>query len=206
MRNPRSVGGDQAFNRTLFDIWVRFCESNKGVALVFLWALCEAIFFPVVPDALLIPMAVGGRRKYRILLAACIAGSALGGIVIYLYAYFNPDGAGFWVTRLPLGRAFMITNANAVLSTQGASAFLTQPLSGVSFKFYALLGGMRGFDPVLVIPLFVFARGLRMFASSIVAALAAYRFPNFFRDHWIYIVLIYLLVIGYVWFSTQVVG
>ena len=193
-------------NQAAFDRWESFCATPYGPMLLFLWAAAEAIFWPIFPDFLLLPMAVGGRRRFGRILGAALLGSTVGGIIIYLFAFLLPRAAESLVPHLPLVRGFMLQEADLALAQQGVMAFWTQPLSGVSFRFYALLGGIRGLNPLEVIPVSFAARGLRMFVGSAAVALLASRFPGFCRNAWIYCVLAYLLLTGYMWLATQVIG
>lgn len=203
MSNSTATTREQALNRAAFDRWQAFSESKVGRALLFLWAVAEAIFWPIIPDALLIPMSAAGRRKYWPILGAAVLGSALGGIVIYLFAYFAPSSAGAFLIRLPLVQDFMIEGASTALDQQGVAAFLTQPWSGISYKIYAVLAGVQGLDPLAVIPLSIVARSLRMLIASGVAALIVGRFSNFFRNYWLYAVLAYVVIFGFGWWQLS---
>ena len=194
-------------NQAAFDRWQSFCATPKATRLLFLWAAAEAIFWPIVPDYLLLPMvAAAGRRRYWRMLGAAVLGSTVGGIIIYLFAFFLPHAAEWLAPHMPLVQGFMLQRADQALAEQGVMAFFTQPWSGVSFRFYALLGGIRGLDPVAVMSVSFVARALRMFVGSAVVVLLADRFPQLCRNTWIYCVLIYLLIAGYVWLVTQIVG
>ena len=92
---------------------------------MFFWAIAEAIFWPIVPDGLLFPMAIGGRAQYWKLLGVAILGSTLGGISIYLFAYFLPDMARSILPHIPVVQAFMIEKVKTALDQQGAMAFWT---------------------------------------------------------------------------------
>src|SRR5438477_1726441 len=65
--------------RDAFDRWERFASSRRGLGLMFAWAAGEATVWPIIPDFLLIPMAVGNRRRFSRSWAAAVAGMALGG-------------------------------------------------------------------------------------------------------------------------------
>lgn len=170
---------------------------------MFLWAVAEAIFWPVIPDALLIPMAAVGHQKYWRILRAAILGSALGGIIIYLFAYFAPEAAQAFLVGLPLVQDFMIEEASSKLDKYGVFAFWIQPWSGISYKIYAVLAGAGGLNPLVLLPMSILARSLRMLIASGVAALAVAHFPKFFQDFWLYVALAYVVVFGYGWWQLS---
>ncbi|HYN87911.1 MAG TPA: hypothetical protein VER55_05255, partial [Ardenticatenaceae bacterium] len=128
---------EQAWNRAAYRRWQAFCDSRPAVAIMFLWALAEATVWPVIPDALLVLLAAGARRRYGSILLGAILGSAVGGMLTYLFAYVAPEQATALLPRLPLVQPFMIDRAHALLEQQGALAFLRQPWSGISFKIFA---------------------------------------------------------------------
>jgi 1-acyl-sn-glycerol-3-phosphate acyltransferase len=196
----------QALNQLVFDRWRRFSISREGPVLLFVWAVVEAIFWPIVPDFILVPIAAAGGTRYWRLLGAAVAGSCLGGAAMYLFSYFMPGLAQSILPHLPVIQEFMIQKAIAALNQQGAMAFWTQPWSGVSFKIYAVEAAARGLNPALILPISFLARALRMLVDSLVGVLLVWRFPNFFRNYWIYVSLAYLFIITFVWVSTQLTG
>src|SRR5688572_2603513 len=120
------VTKEQTFNRAAFDRWQAFCSSRTGTLSMVLWAAAEATFWPIIPDGLLLPMAIGRQTKYWQLLGAAILGSTLGGILIYLFAYFMPDTALSILPHLPVVQTFMIEKASEAINEQGAMAFWSQ--------------------------------------------------------------------------------
>jgi hypothetical protein len=100
----------------------------------------------------------------------------------------------------------MIDRVNRSLDMQGVMAFWTQPWSGVSFKIFAVEAAGRGLNPWMVLPISFFARSGRMFVDSVVGALAGWRFPNFFRNYWLFVIFVYLAIISWVWITTQLIG
>ncbi len=194
---------EEQWNRAAFDRWQAFCESARGQQVMFLWAFCEAIFFPVIPDALLVPMAAGGRGKYWRILGAAVLGSALGGIITYLFSYHAPVPAQAVLLHLPMIQGFMLVNVQSALDQQGLAAFWTQPWSGISYKIYAVLAAGRGWNPLWVIPISIVARALRMFVNSAIVALATRWVPNFFRNFWLYLVITYIILFFYGWWQLS---
>lgn len=67
--------------RRLYDWMLSWAESKWGAVALFLFAMCESIFFPVPPDVLLIALCIGCVSKSFKYAAICTAGSVLGAIV-----------------------------------------------------------------------------------------------------------------------------
>lgn len=180
--------------RSSFDWWQRLASSRRGFWLIFAWAVAEATFWPIIPDFLLVPMAAANRRRFYIPLAAAIMGTALGGTIIYLFAFVAQTQALDMLRHLPLVSDSQIDAVHADLSRDGIVGFLYQPWSGVPFKVWAVVGASLHLEPLLAIPTFIAGRGFRMAVFSTVARLLGGRFSGFLRDYWLFIAAIYVVL------------
>ena len=83
------------YPRRLYDWVLHWAETKYGVAALFLLALAESSFFPIPPDVLLIPLALGARSKALRFALVCSVASIAGGMVGYGIGYFSWwNGAG----------------------------------------------------------------------------------------------------------------
>ena len=74
--------------RRLYDWILHWAETKYGVPALFLLALAESSFFPIPPDVLLIPLALGARSKAIRFALVCSVASIVGGIAGYGIGYF----------------------------------------------------------------------------------------------------------------------
>ena len=74
--------------RRLYDWILHWAETKYGVPALFLLALAESSFFPIPPDVLLIPLALGARSKAIRFALVCSVASIMGGIAGYGIGYF----------------------------------------------------------------------------------------------------------------------
>lgn len=190
-------------SRRVADRWEWFSASRLGLAIMFAWAFAEANVWPVIPDALLAPMIIGAHRSFLRLLAATVVGSALGGVVLYGYAFAEPAAALAALPGLPMVSDRTIERADHLLAGRGQEAFVMQPVSGVPFKVVAVIAAARSMDPLQVLPVSITARTLRIGLIGVLAALLASRFRSFFRDRFLILAGLYLLIFGYAWWLTQ---
>ena len=153
-------------------------HSKVALAAMFVWAFCEALAWPVIPDFLLLPLVVLAPRRVAALFLAALAGSLAGGLVSYAV---GPTGIGVaLLDNVPLVTDEMVRVAGARLDSGGAPALLTQPLSGIPYKAFSYqsadagvgLGGFVAFSAV--------ARGTRFLAIAFAGALAG----RFLRPVW----------------------
>ena len=70
-------------------MWVVSLSGTRyGSISLCLISFCEAIFFPIPPDVLLIPLCLGKRKKIFTFLILCSLFSISGGIAGYIIGYF----------------------------------------------------------------------------------------------------------------------
>ena len=75
--------------RRLYDWVLHWAETKYGVPALFLLAFAESSFFPIPPDVLLIPLALGARSKAIRFALVCSVASIVGGIAGYGIGYFS---------------------------------------------------------------------------------------------------------------------
>jgi membrane protein YqaA with SNARE-associated domain len=71
------------WHRRLYDWVVHFAETKHGERALFCLSFAESSFFPVPPDVLLAPLALGAPKKWLRFALACSFASVLGGILGY---------------------------------------------------------------------------------------------------------------------------
>lgn len=187
-----------------YDWWSRLASGQAGSWLMFSWAFAEAIFWPIIPDFLLVPLAVANRRRFYRLLTAAIVGSALGGSLLFLGAAYFPVLAWDFLGQVPLVYPRQIEEVRQQVASEGIGAFVAQPWSGISFKVWAVAGGSQGLNPALAILVFTLARAFRMALFGTLARLLGGWQRRFVRDFSLYLTGCYLVLFFYEWW--QIVG
>jgi membrane protein YqaA with SNARE-associated domain len=149
--------------------------------LAFVWALAEATVWPIMPDALLVPLAARRPRSWWRLVLGAALGTIVGGTVSYRIGRSRPDAAA--VAALPLVRAPMVQAASRWLAAAGARGVLRQPPSGVPYKVFARLAGSQGIALGPFLGWTLAARGGRFLFSVGGAMVARWWFPAL-GDRW----------------------
>lgn len=85
------------WHRRLYNWVIHFADTRYGVVALFILSLAESSFFPVPPDVLLAPLALGSPKKWLRFALACSIASVLGGILGYTIGAFLWDVIGAWV-------------------------------------------------------------------------------------------------------------
>lgn len=85
------------WHRRLYDWVIHFANTRHGVTALFILSFAESSFFPVPPDVLLAPLALGSPRRWVRFALACSIASVLGGILGYSIGAFLWEAIGGWV-------------------------------------------------------------------------------------------------------------
>ena len=111
-----------------------FASSRSARRLCFLWGLAEALFFPIIPDFAVAPLALAAPESFVPLALCTAAGSLAGGALAYGLGA-TPVGVAA-LAHLPLVTPRMSATAFEWLSS-GPGGLLHQPLSGIPYKAFA---------------------------------------------------------------------
>ena len=125
-------------------------------------SFAESSFFPIPPDALLIPMALARPERAWRLALVCTIASVLGGILGYYIGY-----ALFDVVATPLLRAYHYEAAfarfKATYAEWGLWVILLKGLTPIPFKIVTIASGAAKFNFWIFMAASVITRGARFF-------------------------------------------
>jgi membrane protein YqaA with SNARE-associated domain len=138
--------------RRLYTAAIALAATRLAPLWLFGMAFAEASFFPIPPDALLIPMVLARPRRAFILAAVATAGSVAGGLL------------GYWIgatlltpLALPVIRFYHAEHAYQAFLTlfarYGFWAILIKGLTPIPFKLVTIAAGAAHFS----LPQFVLA-------------------------------------------------
>ena len=82
--------------RRLYDWMLSWANSPWGGLALFIFAMCESIFFPVPPDVLLIALCVGLPKKSFKYALICTAGSVFGAMIGFGLGAFAWEMVDSW--------------------------------------------------------------------------------------------------------------
>lgn len=133
-------------------------------------AFAEASFFPVPPDALLMPMALARPDRAWRLAAICLAGSVIGGALGYLIGYAVFDQLARPLIEL-YGYGDRFAAFQALYARWGLWLILVKGLTPIPYKIVTIASGAARFNFWMFMAASVVTRGARFF---IVAALLRY--------------------------------
>jgi membrane protein YqaA with SNARE-associated domain len=133
-------------------------------------AFAESSFFPIPPDALLIPMALARPDRAWRLAAICLAGSVIGGALGYLIGYAVFDQLARPLIEL-YGYGDRFAAFQALYARWGLWVILVKGLTPIPYKIVTIASGAARFNFWMFMAASLVTRGARFF---IVAALLRY--------------------------------
>ena len=182
-------------------------SSNFYLGLV---SFIESSFFPIPPDAMIIPMVIAKKKEYlKIFLIASIF-SVLGGIFGYLIGYLFFDLAMYVIEFY----GYQDKVENLKFSMSQGSGFLAwlsilflAGFTPLPYKAFTISSGLIAFNLPVFIIVSLISRGLRFF----IVAFLSYKFGELFTDYmekhgskWftiIGIIIVIIFIIIYLFFK-----
>ena len=182
-------------------------SSNFYLGLV---SFIESSFFPIPPDAMIIPMVIAKKKEYlKIFLIASIF-SVLGGIFGYLIGYLFLDLAMYLIEFY----GYQDKVENLKLSMSQGSGFLAwlsilflAGFTPLPYKAFTISSGLIAFNLPIFIIVSLISRSLRFF----IVAYLSYKFGEIFTEYmekhgskWftiIGIIIVIIFIIIYLFFK-----
>ena len=182
-------------------------SSNFYLGLV---SFIESSFFPIPPDAMIIPMVIAKKKEYlKIFLIASIF-SVLGGIFGYLIGYLFFDLAMYLIEFY----GYQDKVENLKLSMSQGSGYLAwlsilflAGFTPLPYKAFTISSGLIAFNLPIFIIVSLISRSLRFF----IVAYLSYRFGELFTEYmekhgskWftiIGIIIVIIFIIIYLFFK-----
>ncbi|MFT4077944.1 YqaA family protein [Rhodomicrobium lacus] len=151
--------------RRLYEKTMRLAEGPRALLALVLVSFAESSFFPIPPDALLIPMVLAQRERAFKLAAWCTVASVIGGIVGYAIGALLYDTLGKWIIDF-YGYGQNMDAFRATYAEWGAWIILIKGLTPIPFKLVTIASGFAGYDFWLFVLLSFITRGVRFFLEA----------------------------------------
>tara|TARA_Y100001954_G_scaffold122947_1_gene132028 strand:+ start:35 stop:640 length:606 start_codon:yes stop_codon:yes gene_type:complete len=185
-------------------------SSNFYLGIV---SFIESSFFPIPPDAMIIPMVIAKKKEYiKIFLVASIF-SVLGGIFGYLIGYLFFDLAMYVIEFY----SYQNKVENLKMSMSQGSGFLAwlsilflAGFTPLPYKVFTISSGLIAFNLPLFIMVSLISRGLRFFMVAYLSSKFGDYFTEFMEKHgskWftiIGIVIVIIFIFIYLFFKFNV--
>lgn len=153
--------------RSLYDWTMRLAGHRHA-----LWALAavsfvESSFFPIPPDAMLIPMVLANRNRAWLIAIVCTVASVLGGIAGYAIGYFLFEQIGRPLIEL-YGYQDAYQTFQAQYTEWGAWIVATAGFTVLPFKVFTIASGVAALNLAVFVIAATLSRGARFFLVAAV--------------------------------------
>ena len=181
------------------DKFLRIAAARGAGKVLAAVSFTEAIFFPVPPDLLLVPIAIAQRKRAFILAFQCLLFSMLGGVVGYVIGYYFMDFVG-----TPIIEFYGLTEKYAVVQVwyekYSAWAVAIAGLTPIPYKLCTLTAGFFKINFFIFLLASILSQGLRFFAIAGLIYAFGDKVRIFLerRFDWVVVGAVVLLVLGFV--------
>jgi len=173
-----------------------FASSRKASWVAFLWGVCEATFFFIVPDIFFCFTALFKPVRGIRHCIESVLGSIVGGAFMYALARTYPSALNGFLLKVPAISARMVELVHADFQQFGIKALFWAPGRGIPYKIFAVQAGILHVDFFKFIIATFPARLERILLLACVAAAVGAIAKQHIRRHpkgWL---VIYLLIWG----------
>ncbi len=177
MRNPI---------KSIYEWVISLSESNHGRISLALISFCEAIFFPIPPDILLIPLCLGKRKGIFSFFMICSISSILGGITGYFLGqsiwWSNPDQfsavAYLFFNFIPGFSEAAFYSIKSQYELYDFWIIFTAGFTPIPFKLFTISAGAFHIS----FPMFILASGISRSLRFLILSLLLYKFGENIRE------------------------
>ncbi len=148
--------------RSLYDWVVGLSERPNAVRTLFVIAFAESSFFPIPPDVLLIPLAIGAPRRALRFAALCTVGSSLGALLGYFLGleFYEVIGQRI-VAFYSAGEQY--ERVQALYQQWDVVAIALAGFTPIPFKIFTITAGVFKINLITFIIVVLLSRGARFF-------------------------------------------
>lgn len=148
--------------RNLYDWVVSLAEDPRAIYWLAMISFAESSFFPIPPDALLVPMATVNPQRAFLYAAVCTVASVAGGFLGYAIGYFFFETMGKSVLAF-YGLEKSFETFQLQFQEWGLWIILIKGLTPIPYKLVTIAAGAAHFDLVVFALASLVTRGARFF-------------------------------------------
>src|SRR5262244_1069894 len=148
--------------RRLYDWCVAAAGKPYATWLMGFVSFVESSFFPVPPDAMLIPLGLARPDRAFYYATVCTITSVAGGVLGYVIGAALYESVGQWLIQL-YGYGAKVEAFREAYRQYGAWIILLKGLTPIPYKIVTITSGLAGYPIVPFILLSFVARGMRFY-------------------------------------------
>ena len=194
--------------RKLYDWVLSWAETPYGAIALFVLAFAESSFFPIPPDALLIALVLGARKKAFKFALICTVGSISGAVFGYLIGHYlwwihNNEFsslATFFFSNFPGFSNEMFFRIQGLYNQYNFWIVFTAGFTPLPYKVFTVSAGAFNVNFPLFIIASIIGRGARFFLVATLIWKFGPPIKNFIDKYFNLLAIIFtiLLISGFV--------
>jgi membrane protein YqaA with SNARE-associated domain len=146
----------------LYDWTMRLAAHPRALWALAAVSFAESSFFPIPPDALIIPMVLARPAQAWRIALVCTAASVIGGFFGYAIGYFLFETIGRHVLAF-YGYSAAFAEFQAKFNEWGIWIILIKGLTPIPYKLITIASGLAKFDLATFAVASLATRGVRFF-------------------------------------------
>jgi membrane protein YqaA with SNARE-associated domain len=157
--------GKPGWLRRVYGWCVAAADKPHATWLLGAVSFMESSFFPVPPDAMLIPMAVARPGRAWFFATVCTLTSVAGGVLGYFIGAVLYDSVGHWLIQL-YGYGSKVEAFREAYAYWGTWIILIKGLTPIPYKLVTITSGFAGYNFFLFVVLSLVTRGMRFYVLA----------------------------------------
>ena len=148
--------------RRLYNWCIAAAEKPYATWLMGIVSFVESSFFPIPPDAMLVPMSIARPDKAYFYATVCTVTSVAGGVLGYLIGSLLYNSVGLWLITL-YGYGNKVEAFRESYAQWGGWIILLKGVTPIPYKIVTIASGFAGYNLFMFVVLSCVARGMRFY-------------------------------------------
>ena len=185
------------FLHLLYDWTMQLANNPRAIWLLGFVSFIEAIFFPIPPDVLLIPMILANIKRAWLYAFVTTITSVIGGLVGYAIGYLAYEQIAEPLL-LSLGKQAAMSLFSSSINENGFLIVLTAGISPIPFKVVSVMSGFTQMPVFVFLLSALLGRATRFFVVATLLKYYGEAIKSFIETYlgWLFLVFIALIVLG----------
>ena len=185
------------FLHLLYDWTMQLANNPRAIWLLGFVSFIEAIFFPIPPDVLLIPMILANIKRAWLYAFVTTITSVMGGLVGYAIGYLAYEQIAEPLL-LSLGKQAAMNLFSISINENGFLIVLTAGISPIPFKVVSVMSGFTQMPVFVFLLSALLGRATRFFVVATLLKYYGEAIKSFIETYlgWLFLVFIAFIVFG----------
>ena len=185
------------FLHLLYDRTMQLANNPRAIWLLGFVSFIEAIFFPIPPDVLLIPMILANIKRAWLYAFVTTITSVVGGLVGYAIGYLAYEQIAEPLL-LSLGKQAAMSLFSSSINENGFLIVLTAGISPIPFKVVSVMSGFTQMPVFVFLLSALLGRATRFFVVATLLKYYGEAIKSFIETYlgWLFLVFIAFIVFG----------